>query len=187
MYRVFSDGHIEVITGPMFSGKSEELIKRIKTLGYAKVKTLVIKPIVDNRWEKGKIISRAGASIDTIQLEKGEDILSKWDSSYKAVAIDEAQFFGEEIVDVVTTLASNGVRVIVSCLDTDFAGKPFSSAPSLMAIAEFVTKLQAVCFNCGNAASMTYRKTMSQETVIVGDEEYEARCRRCHYEGMKTR
>ncbi|TCG10516.1 thymidine kinase [Mycoplasma todarodis] len=187
MYRVFSGGHIEVITGPMFSGKSEELIKRIKTLGFAKIKTLAIKPMMDDRWEKGKIISRAGASIDTIQIEAAKEILSQWDPSYKAVAIDEAQFFGADLVEIATELANRGVRVIISCLDTDFAGKPFSSAPQLLAIAEFVTKLQAVCFKCGNAASKTHRKTDSQERVVVGDSEYEAMCRSCHTKALNSK
>ncbi|CAM9099263.1 thymidine kinase [Mycoplasma todarodis] len=187
MYRVYSGGHIEVITGPMFSGKSEELIKRIKTLGFAKTKTLVIKPMMDDRWEKGKIISRAGSSIDTKQMNKASEILEEWNESYKAVAIDEAQFFGDELVEIATILANKGVRVIISCLDTDFMGKPFASAPQLLAVAEFVTKLQAVCFKCGNPASKTLRKTDSQETVVVGDSEYEARCRNCHQEGMNNK
>ncbi|CAM9119366.1 thymidine kinase [Mycoplasma marinum] len=187
MYRVFAEGHIEVITGPMFSGKSEELIKRIKTLGFAKVKTLVIKPSIDDRWEKGKIISRAGVSVDTTQAKTAKEILEYWDESYKAIAIDEAQFFGKEIVDIAVNLANQGVRVIVSCLDTDFQGKPFASSPQLLSVAEFVSKLQAVCFQCGYAASMTYRKTDSQETVVVGDKEYEARCRSCHFKGTNEK
>ncbi len=184
MYRIFSDGHIEIITGPMFAGKSEELIKRIKTLGYAGVKTLVIKPTIDNRWEKGKIISRAGTSIDTFQAKNANEIMENYNKTYKAVCIDEAQFFGDEILDVVVYLANNGVRVIVSCLDTDFLGKPFGCTPNLLAIAELVSKLQAVCFKCGHAATMTFRKGDSVETVVVGDSEYEARCRSCHIQGM---
>ncbi len=187
MYRIFSPGYIEVITGPMFSGKSEELIKRIKTLGYANAKTLVVKPSLDDRWKKDMIISRAGGSIETISAISATEILKHIDESYKAVAIDEAQFFKEDLLDVVTKLANKGIRIIVSCLDTDFAGQPFGQAPQLLAIAEFVTKLHAVCFVCGNAASMTYRKSSSNEVVMIGDDEYEARCRKCHQDGLASK
>ncbi len=184
MYRKYNDGTIEVITGSMFAGKSEELIRRIKLLGYGNTKTLVVKPSLDTRWLMSKIVSRSGSSIETVEASTSEDILKAWDLSYKAVAIDEAQFFDAGLVDVITTLANKGVRVVVSCLDQDFEGKPFGFIPNILAIAEHVDKLSAVCMKCGTAASMTFRKGKSQEQIEVGDAEYEARCRSCHFKGQ---
>ncbi len=180
MYRRFNPGLIEVITGPMFAGKSEELIKRIKTLGYAKIKTLVVKPMIDNRWTKEKIVSRSGSSIETFVAKTTQEIEEKCTEDYKAIAIDEAQFFDAGIIELIKKLANRGTRVIISCLDTDFKGKPFGSAATILSIAEFVTKLKAVCFTCGAAASMTKRITSQSNTIVIGDDEYEARCRQCH-------
>ncbi len=180
MHRNFNPGIIEVITGPMFAGKSEELIKRIKTLGYAKVKTLVIKPKIDTRWKEKEIVSRAGTSIETFVAKDVNDIAKRWSDEFTAIAIDEAQFFNKDLLKLVKELADKGIRVIVSCLDTDFTGEPFGIAPSLLAMAEFVTKLKAVCFACGSAASMTKRLTKEKARIIIGDGEYEARCRECH-------
>lgn len=186
-YKKYSEGLIEVITGPMFSGKSEELIKRINQVGFAKIKALVFKPSIDNRWEEEQIISRSGSSVKTIQVSSSKELLEKWDDSYKVVAIDEAQFFDEGIVEVASYLANNGVRVIISALDQDFDGKPFGFVPNLLAIAEFVSKESAICVVCGCEATMSFRKSLSKEQVQIGNDEYEARCRRCHRTGTLDR
>ncbi|MCP4336813.1 MAG: thymidine kinase [Mycoplasma sp.] len=180
MYRSFKPGMIEIITGPMFAGKSEELIKRIKTLGFAKVKTLVIKPKIDIRWKEEEIVSRAGTSIETFVAKNVKEIQKKWTDDFSAIAIDEAQFFEEDLIPFVLDLAKRGVRVIISCLDMDFKGEPFGIAPTLLSVAEFVTKLKAVCFSCGMAASLTKRIISDKRTILIGDGEYEARCRQCH-------
>ena len=187
-YKRYSEGLIEVITGPMFSGKSEELIKRMSQVGYAKIKSLVFKPSLDNRWDEEKVISRSGSTIETLRVKKAKEILEKWDDSYKVVAIDEAQFFDEEIVEVITYLANNGTRVIVSALDQDFDGKPFGFVPNILAVAEFISKESAICMVCGKQATMSFRKGASKEQIEVGNEEYEARCRSCHRQGtiLKT-
>lgn len=187
MYRVYSDGMIEVITGPMFSGKSEELIRRIKTLAYGKIKTLVIKPNIDKRWDEKKIITRAGFEIEAHNIKNSLEILDLIKSDdYNAICIDEAQFFDTNLINVVVELANSGKRVIISGLDQDSEGKPFGIMPQLLAIADVVEKQQAVCFNCGRAATMTFRKnTNNDNQVVIGDTEiYEARCRECHYKGQ---
>ena len=198
MYRKYSDGIIEVIAGPMFSGKSDELIKRIRILGYADVKTLVAKPEVDNRWDQRYVQSRTGKEIEAFTFKDAREILEMVMKNHEevdndksknehdkilAVAVDEAQFFKENLVEVVETLAYKGVRVIISGLDQDFKGRPFGPMPQLLAIADTVQKQSAVCMNCRvNAGTMTYRKieAKSDDTVLVGDEQYEARCRSCH-------
>ena len=174
------NGKIELIVGPMFAGKSGELINRVKRFGFRKVKTLVIKPAIDNRHDGATIKSRNGSMVDTVIVNNATEILEKGALSYPVVAIDEAQFFDETLIEVVTTLANNDIRVIISALDLDFDGNPFGITPNLLAIAEKVTKLSAVCMKCGNDASMSYRKTKSKTLVEIGDSEYEARCRACH-------
>lgn len=187
MYRKYPDGIIEIITGPMFAGKSEELIKRIRILGYAKIKTLVVKPTIGDRWSKEKIVSRSGDSATTITVKNAKTILQKWDETFRAVAIDEVQFFDKAIVDVALKLVNKGVHVIISGLDQNYLTKPFGIMPKLLAIADRVDKLAAVCFVCGNAASTTFRKTNDHNEIQVGDKEYEARCRACHRAGMKEK
>lgn len=182
MYKKFFDGVIEVITGPMFSGKSDELIKRIKILTYADIKTLVIKPSVDYRFSQCEIVSRSGLKIPTFLARTTQEIRDLFTGdNYQAIAIDEIQFFDEEIVTFLEQIADKGIRVIVSGLDQDFRRKPFGSLPNLMAIAENVTKLQAVCSLCKRAATTTARKVLNQAQTLIGDQdEYEARCRACH-------
>lgn len=185
MYRKRPDGMIEVITGPMFSGKSEELIKRITTLTYAEIKTLVIKPKIDTRFSENEIISRSGTSIKTYSVSNVAEIKKLYDKSYKAVVIDEVQFFDMELVYFIDELANNGTLVIVSGLDLDFERKPFGIMPHILAIAEEVVKLKAVCLTCKNAAACSYRKSTSKNTIELGDiNEYEAKCRQCHYKAM---
>lgn len=184
MFKRYYDGIIEVITGPMFSGKSEELIKRIKQAGYAKIKTLVVKPSADDRWDKEKIISRAGTEVKTARIKKAKDIIELWDDDYKIVAVDEGQFLGKDLIDVATYLANKGVRVIISALDQDAEGKPFGAIPELLAIAEIVSKQTAICMRCGKEATISFYKGKKSKQIVVGDSEYEARCRQCHYHGM---
>ncbi len=183
IYKKYSDGLIEVITGPMFSGKSAELIKRIDQVGFANIKALVFKPSIDDRWEEAFITSRSGSKVETRSVKNSSEILKSWDKSFKVVAIDEAQFFDDSLIEVVTTLANKGVRVIVSALDQDFDGNPFGVVPQLLAIAELVSKESAICVVCGNTATMSFRKTSNKEQINVGNDEYEARCRKCHKDG----
>ncbi|TPR53708.1 thymidine kinase [Metamycoplasma neophronis] len=189
MYKIFNEGMIEVITGPMFSGKSEELLRRLRTLEYAKLKPLVIKPKFDTRFSAEEIVSRSGISHKTHILDNIKDIydLLKQDS-YKAVVIDEAHFFGHDLVLVADDLANLGYLVIIAGLDQDYLRQPFGPMPELMAIAERVTKLQAICVVCQHAASTSFRKVASNKTNLLGNyHEYEARCRKCHVHGEKMK
>lgn len=180
------NGVIEVIAGPMFSGKTEELIRRVRRLGYANIKTLVIKPKTDDRWSEQRIISRAGSSIDTKVFDNAVAVKDAFESGdYEALVIDEVQFFNEDIIDVIKWIASRGHNVIMSGLDMDFNGKGFRIMPELLAIADKVYKVSAICNVCHNDATMSFRKIASQEQVLVGDEEYEPRCRVCHAKGIK--
>lgn len=179
------DGSIEVITGPMFSGKSEELIKIITTLSYAEIKTLVIKPSIDNRFSSNKIVSRNGKEIDSFACKNTNDIKNIWNKNYKAIVIDEVQFFDEPIIDFIVNLANNGIKVIVSGLDMDFKMKPFGVMPQIFAVADEVVKLKAVCIICKRSANTSYRKTKDIDTILLGDSEYEARCRECHFKKRK--
>lgn len=187
MHIIKDMGWIEVITGSMFSGKSEELIRRVKRARYGKKKTLVFKPEIDNRYCVNSVVSHNGDQINAINICKAEEILQYVTDSIDVVAIDEAQFLDEKIVDVCTKLANMGKRVIVAGLDTDFKGEPFGFIHILMAISEYVDKLQAICVVCGNPASRTQRliegkpaKANDPVILIGATESYEARCRRCH-------
>ncbi|MDW2829356.1 thymidine kinase [Mesomycoplasma ovipneumoniae] len=182
MYKKFFEGIIEVITGPMFSGKSDELIKRIKILTYANIKILVIKPLIDNRFSDCEIVSRSGLRIPTFSAKTTQEIKELFaKEKYGAIAIDEIQFFSEDIIPFLDKIANKGIRVIVSGLDQDFRRKPFGVLPNLMAIAENVTKLQAVCTICKRAATTSARLVKSDKQNLIGDSaEYEARCRACH-------
>ena len=180
MFR-YQNGKIEVIVGPMFAGKTAELIKRVQRYGYAGIKVLVIKPEIDVRHDPKKVKSRSGTEIDTCVASSSKEIFKIWiKGDYEVVAVDEAQFFDEDLIEVITMLANRGIRVIVSALDQDFDGKPFGNIPNILAIAEKVTKLKAVCMKCGSSASMSFRKSNSKEIIEIGDKEYEARCRDCH-------
>lgn len=188
MYRKYSEGMIEIITGPMFSGKSDELLKRIVILNFAGINTLVIKPKIDKRFSENKIVSRTGAEMDTLiadNVQEIKNIINKFShKKYKAIAIDEVQFFNKELIELANELADSGWRVILSGLDTDYLRRPFGIIPELMSIAEHVTKLQAVCVLCKNAASTTFRKSLKSGLKVIGDtEDYEARCRVCHIKG----
>jgi thymidine kinase len=180
-------GSIEVISGSMFSGKTDELIRRLVRATIAKQKVQVFKPAIDIRYAVEKVTSHAGTNYDAIPVQTSADIESKLDEKTTVVGIDEAQFFDAGIVDVARVLADRGIRVLVAGLDTDFRGEPFGAMPIFMAIAEHVTKLHAICMVCGDEASRTQRLVNGQPAryddpvVIVGASElYEARCRRHH-------
>lgn len=174
-------GWIEVITGCMFSGKTEELIRRLRRAQIAKQKVKIFKPKIDSRYSNNSIVSHNEQSLPSILIE---DIIEVLDHSKDAqvIGIDEAQFFNESILHICNLLASRGKRVIVAGLDQDYTGKPFDPIPQLLAIAEYITKQHAICVVCGNPADKTQRKTSESERVIVGAADiYEARCRKCHY------
>ncbi|MBO8126078.1 MAG: thymidine kinase [Firmicutes bacterium] len=180
-------GWIEIITGSMFSGKSEELIRRLKRARIAKQKVQVFKHAIDTRYSVNEVVSHAGDKIEAISVSSLSDILAVYDPSVDVVGIDEVQFFDSEIIPFIHQLADDGKRVILAGLDTDFRGEPFGPVPILMAQAEFVTKLQAICVCCGNPATRTQRlvngKPAAYEdpTILIGAQEhYEARCRACH-------
>ena len=174
-------GWIEVITGCMFSGKTEELIRRLRRAQIAKQKVKIFKPKIDSRYSKNSIMSHNEQSLPSILIENIIEVVEQA-SDVQVIGIDEAQFFNEEIVHICNKLASQGKRVIVAGLDQDYTGKPFEPIPQLLAIAEYITKQHAICVVCGNPADKTQRKTTESERVIVGAADiYEARCRKCHY------
>ncbi len=187
MEESWKKGWIEVITGPMFAGKSEELIRRIKRLEYAHKKTLVFKPKIDNRYSENEIVSHSKIKTRSINIETAQDILKYVDCDTEAVVIDEVQFLDHEIIHVAEDLANRGIRVIVAGLDRDFRGEPFQNMPELLALAEDVTKLTAICMRCGAPATRTQRlvngepASYNDPIIIVGaSESYEPRCRHCH-------
>jgi thymidine kinase len=174
-------GWIEVITGCMFSGKTEELIRRLRRAQIAKQQVKIFKPKIDTRFGDDSIVSHSEQSLPSIQVKDINDALELSNDAH-VIGIDEAQFFSEDIVNVCTELADKGKRVIVAGLDQDYRGVPFEPIPHLLAIAEYITKSLAICVACGNPADKTQRKTTSSERVIVGASDiYEARCRKCHY------
>jgi len=171
---------IEVIVGSMFSGKTEELIRRLRRAKYAKQPVQVFKPRIDNRYSETHVASHNQNMFESHVIEGAREIEKLLHVNTRVVGIDEGQFFDSELVDVVTRLANRGVRVLIAGLDMDWRGEPFYPMPSLMAIAEKVDKLQAVCMVCGEAASRTQRLVRSAAHVLVGDHDaYEARCRSC--------
>lgn len=173
-------GWIEVVVGPMFSGKSEELIRRLRRAEIARQRVQIFKPAIDSRFAANEIVSHSGLGIPSDNVTKASEILEKLQPRTEVVGIDEAQFLGEEVLDVCTKLANLGKRVIVAGLDTDFRGRPFEPMPRLLAVAEEITKLLAICVRCGNPAVHTQRLVENDELIVVGaSDAYEARCRRC--------
>lgn len=173
-------GWIEVVCGCMFSGKTEELIRRLRRAQIAKQKVAVFKPKIDNRYSSEHIVSHSEQSLVSLAVEDAMEIL-KLSGDAQVVGIDEGQFFKANIVDVCNQLANAGKRVIIAGLDQDYTGKPFEPMPQLLAIAEYITKTLAICVVCGNPADRTQRKNKQQELVVVGAKDiYEARCRGCH-------
>ncbi len=187
MYRPINHGYIEAVIGPMYSGKSEELIRRLKRARIAKQNVLVFKPKIDDRYSKEDVVSHSGDSIDAIPIENPSEIYDYIDNKVQVVGIDEVQFFDEKIVDIAVDLANKGIRVIAAGLDMDFKGEPFGPTPKLLAVAEFVDKIQAVCSVCGQPATRSQRlidgKPAKYDDPIIqvgAVESYEARCRKCH-------
>jgi len=175
-----SGGSIEVICGSMFSGKTEELIRRINRVRIAKLSYTVFKPKKDTRYDEVKVVSHNTNAITSIPVAKSEAILLQTGHS-QVVGIDEAQFFDEKLPEVCNTLANKGIRVIIAGLDMDFKGRPFGPMPQLMAIADSVTKVHAVCVVCGNQAMFSYRKVANKNKIMLGElESYEPRCRICY-------
>ncbi len=187
MYLNQKDGWIEVITGPMFAGKTEELIRRVKRLEYAKQNILVFKPVIDNRYGLNEVVSHNHNRTKSINIYKAHEIIQYVNEATNVVAIDEIQFLDEEAVDICEYLADKGIRVIVSGLDRNFRGEPFSFMPKLLALAEYVTKLSAICVKCHTPATRTQRiingkpANYDDPIILVGAQDsYEARCRECH-------
>ena len=187
MYNEYKKGYLEVICGCMFAGKTEELIRRIKVLEFAKKKILVFKPAIDDRYSKTKVVSHAGSSAESIVISSAEEILDYVREDTDVVAIDEVQFFDHNIIYVCNALCARGIRVMVAGLDTNFRAEPFGPMADLITSAEFVTKLTAVCTKCGAPATRTQRlvngepASYNDPTILVGAaESYEARCRHCY-------
>lgn len=178
-------GWIEVICGSMFSGKTEELIRRLNRARIAKQRVEIFKPAIDTRYHETDVVSHSEQSIRSTPIQFAQD-MALLASGSEVVGIDEAQFFDEAITEICLRLADSGVRVIVAGLDMDYLGRPFGPMPALMAVAEYVTKVHAICVNCGDIASHSFRKIISDKHVMLGQtESYEARCRHCFTEGMK--
>jgi thymidine kinase len=182
-----NDGWIEVICGSMFSGKSEELIRRVHRVQIAKKKVQVFKPTIDTRYSIQYIYSHNGTKIEAINISNSRELLEKTEPDTEVVAIDEAQFYDKGIVTICQKLADQGRRVMVAGLDQDFRGEPFGPIPELLAVAEYIDKLQAICMICGSPASRTQRLVNGQPAkysdpiILIGAKEtYEARCRKCH-------
>lgn len=178
-------GWIEVICGPMFSGKSEELIRRLRRATIARKRVQVFKPTIDDRYSLDEIVSHGDMRMKSEIVEDAAGILAKLDWRTEVVGVDEANFLGAGLVELVTRLADAGKQVILSGLDTDYMGRPFPPIPELLAMAESITKTLAICMRCGNPAKHTQRLVASDELIVVGAAGmYEARCRRCFEPGV---
>ena len=172
-------GWIEVICGSMFSGKTEELIRRLRRAQIAQMPTIIFKPRIDSRYSETHIVSHNRMKLESHLVNTPQDILPLAENA-RVVAIDEAQFFDDSILEICKTLASNGKRVVVAGLDTDYRGVPFGPMPGIMCEADYLDKLQAICIVCGNPASYTQRLTKEAAQVVIGETDiYEARCRHC--------
>jgi thymidine kinase len=185
-------GALEVVCGPMFSGKSEELIRRLRRAEIAGLRALIVKPAVDDRYDVGHVVSHGGAKMRAITAASSTDV-ARLASGYDAVGIDEAQFFDDGIVEAVTKLVDGGARVVAAGLAQDFRGLPFGAMPTLLCIADYVDKLEAVCHRCGGPATLTQRLVggrpapFSGATVQIGAlDSYEARCRACYEPGTEA-
>jgi thymidine kinase len=174
-------GWIEVICGSMFSGKTEELIRRLKRARIANLKVEIFKPAIDTRYDEQKIVSHDENAIVSTPIDNSQTILLMA-SEVDVIGIDEAQFFDDQLPDVCDQLALKGIRVIVAGLDMDYLGKPFGQIPFLLSKADYITKLHAICVQCGNIANYSYRKSSNSSKVLLGEKDhYEPRCRHCYY------
>lgn len=179
-------GWIEVVCGSMFSGKTEELIRRLKRAEFAKLNVEIFKPSVDIRYDENDVVSHQGTTIRSTPVPASENILLLA-NDVDVVGIDEAQFFDDQLPMVCEQLANSGIRVIVAGLDMDFAGKPFGPIPALLAKAEYVTKVHAICMTCGDLAQFSHRKIADEKLVLLGEvDEYEPLCRKCYTEATKA-
>ncbi len=173
-------GWIEVVAGSMFSGKTEELIRRLRRAEIAKLKVEIFKPAIDTRYSDTEVVSHDAKAIKSVPVKNSSEIIDKI-GDVDVVGIDEAQFFDDGIIDVCNELANTGVRVIVAGLDMDFAGKPFGPMPSLICVAEYVTKVHAICMRCGSLANYSHRINDNQSVVELGEKDkYEPLCRTCY-------
>lgn len=172
-------GSVEVIAGSMFSGKTEELIRRLRRAKFAGLRVEIFKPAVDVRYSETNVVSHNENSIMSTPVQNASSILLLT-SGVEVVGIDEAQFFDDSLIEVCTKLADAGTRVIVAGLDMDFSGRPFGPMPALMAVAEYISKVHAICVRCGNLANYSHRKTKSEKVVVLGEKDiYEPLCRSC--------
>ena len=179
-------GWIEVVCGSMFSGKTEELIRRIKRAKIAKQKTIIFKPSVDTRYAIEEVVSHDQRVVDSIPVESSQQILLMIGDA-EVVGIDEAQFFDAELPNVCYQLANKGIRVIIAGLDMDFLGKPFGPIPELLAMAEYISKVHAICMRCGNLAQFSHRTVANEKLVMLGETDtYEPLCRACYLEATKS-
>jgi thymidine kinase len=179
-------GSIEVICGSMFSGKTEELIRRMKRAQFAKQTVEIFKPCIDVRYSEDKVVSHDSHSIHSTPIESPAQML-ELSNDVEVVGIDEAQFFDDSLIEVVQTLANRGIRVIIAGLDTDFLGKPFGPMPALMAVAEDIQKVHAICVKCGSPANHSHRLSASDELVVLGETDiYEPLCRHCYNAAVKA-
>ena len=173
-------GSIELITGSMFSGKTEELIRRLRRAQFAGLKVEIFKPSLDKRYSETKVVSHDETSINSTPVDNATSILLLA-AGCDVVGIDEAQFFDSSIIDVCNRLADSGLRIVVAGLDMDYTGKPFGPMPDLLSIAEYVTKVHAICTRCGNLAQYSFRKSSEAQQVVLGEmDKYEPLCRRCY-------
>ncbi|MBM3786276.1 MAG: thymidine kinase [Acidobacteria bacterium] len=178
-------GWIEVVCGPMFSGKSEELIRRLRRAKIARKRVQVFKPVIDSRYSRDEIVSHADSRMPSQIVADANEILRHLDWRTQVVGIDEANFLGSGVVEVAQQLADTGKQVIIAGLDTDYLGRPFAPIPELLAQAESITKTLAICMRCGNPAKHTQRLVQSEDLIVVGATDmYEARCRRCFEPGV---
>ncbi len=178
-------GTIEVITGSMFSGKTEELIRRLRRAQFAGLKVEIFKPSLDKRYSEDRVVSHDDKSIVSTPVDNASSILLLA-GEVDVVGIDEAQFFDSSIVEVCNKLADNGVRIVIAGLDMDFMGNPFGPIPALLSIAEFITKVHAICMRCGSLAQFSFRKSEEEQVVVLGEKDkYEPLCRECYNKAMK--
>jgi thymidine kinase len=178
-------GSIEVITGSMFSGKTEELIRRLRRAQFAGLKVEIFKPSLDKRYSETRVVSHDEKSIVSTPVDNPSAILLLA-GDVNVIGIDEAQFFDNSIIDVCNNLADRGIRLVIAGLDMDFMGKPFGPMPDLLAIAEYVTKVHAICMRCGNLAQYSFRKSEEEQIVVLGEKDkYEPLCRNCYNDALK--
>ena len=180
-------GWIEVICGPMFSGKTEELIRRLTRATYARQEVQIFKPKIDNRYDETALVSHSEQRLPGEAVANLDELRGALHSKVEVIGIDEVQFFDESVVSFCESMANQGRRIVVAGLDQDYRGQPFGPMPKLLSVAEYITKLMAICVRCGNPAHRSYRLAEDPQQVLVGTEDqYEARCRRCFSEGYPS-